>query len=297
MAAETDSPQTSMPARTFVEDAALTDLLVSGERCLMTAPLTDAVRTPGGNASPGIVITMFDVAASYPSMIACAPDWTATQDISLYGAAPIVEGPIVLDSRLVRVGKKVVIASAAIYDGHGEDDIEKLQWVIDQAEPTSAPTGLSPAGAGLVTFARLPRKAAPGMDDYDPSAWIGQVRHIPARTTVAGSLYERIGLRPVDPHTGQFDLERTPYVTNSIGTILGGAQAVMIEAAAEAMRPGLAAADLQIHYLSQVRSGPAHTAGTVLRDAADHAVVTVRVTDAGHDDQLLALGTVTLRTI
>jgi acyl-coenzyme A thioesterase PaaI-like protein len=69
----------------------------------------------------------------------------------------------------------------------------------------------------------------------------------------------------------------------------------MIESAAEAMRPGTVATDMQIHYLAQVRSGPARTTGAVLRDAADHSVVTVRLTDAGDDDHVLALATVTLR--
>jgi hypothetical protein len=31
----------------------------------------------------------------------------------------------------------------------------------------------------------------------------------------------------------------------------------------------------------------------VLRDTADHSVVTVQVTDAGHDNQILALATIT----
>ncbi|WP_018501253.1 PaaI family thioesterase [Parafrankia discariae] len=294
MTPEADTPGAA-PRRTFVGDTASTELLVSDRRCLMSAPLSDAVRSPGGSASPGMILALFDVGASHPTMIACRPDWTATQDISLHGADPISEGPIVVDSQLVRVGKKITIASATVYDGHGVDDIEKLQRLIDQAEPPEAPAGLTRAGAGLITFARLPRAAAAGMGDYDPGKWIGQVRRTGTGTPVEGSLHERLGLRLIEPRTGRFDLDRTPYVTNSIGTILGGAQAVMIEAAAEAMRPGLVATDLQIHFLSQVRKGPARTAGTVLRDADDHSVVTVRVTDAGHDNQILALATVTLR--
>ncbi|OHV38961.1 hypothetical protein CC117_02590 [Parafrankia colletiae] len=288
------SPEAA-PRRSFVGDAALTELIVSERRCLMTAPLTDAVRSPGGSVSPGMILTIFDVGASHPTMITCRPDWTATQDISLHGADPITEGPIVVDNQLVRVGKKVAIASAAVYDGHGVDDIEKLQWLIDQAGPSAAPAGLTRAGAGLISFARLPRAAAAGMDDYDPGKWIGQVRHTGVPEPVEGSLHERLGLRLLEPRIGQFDLDLTPSVTNSIGTIFGGALAVMIEAAAEAMRPGLAATDLQIHFLSQVRTGPARTTGTVLRDAGDHSVVTVQVTDAGHDNQILALATVTLR--
>ncbi|WP_035953990.1 hypothetical protein [Parafrankia sp. EUN1f] len=292
---EAAAPDTAQPSRSFIEDAAITQYLVSDQRCLMVVPVSDAVRSPGGSVSAGMVLTVFDVGASHPAIIASRPDWTATQDISLHGAEPITEGPIVLDNQLVRVGKKVVIASTAVYDGHGLDDVDKLTRLIDQAGPSEAPTGLTRAGSGLITFARIPRAAAPGMDDYDPGQWIGQVHRPAAGTPVESSLYERMGLKLVDARTGQFDLERTPFVTNSIGTILGGALAVMVEAAAEVLRPGLVATDLQIHYLSQVRTGPARTAGTVLRDAADHAVVTVRVTDAGHGDQLLALATVTLR--
>ncbi|WP_226930769.1 MULTISPECIES: PaaI family thioesterase [Parafrankia] len=293
---EAAAPDTAQPSRSFIEDAAITQYLVSDQRCLMVVPASDAVRSPGGSVSAGMVLTVFDVGASHPAIIASRPDWTATQDISLHGAEPVTEGPIVLDNQLVRVGKKAVIASTAVYDGHGLDDVDKLVRLIDQAGPSSdAPTGLTRAGSGLLTFARIPRAAAPGMDDYDPGQWIGQVHRPAAGPPVQGSLYERMGLELVDARTGQFDLERTPFVTNSIGTILGGALAVMVEAAAEALCPGLVATDLQIHYLSQVRTGPARTAGTVLRDAGDHAVVTVRVTDAGHGDQLLALATVTLR--
>jgi acyl-coenzyme A thioesterase PaaI-like protein len=274
----------------------LTELLVTDRRCLTVAPLTDAVRSPTGHASLSMALTMFDVGASHAAIIAGRPDWTATQDVSLHSAAAIITGPIVVDSQLVRVGKKAVIVSATVYDGGGVDDVDKLQRMVDQAGSADGAGGLALAGAGLITFARIPRVAASGMDEYDPGAWVGQVRrHNVDAPAAEGSTYERLGLRLLDAGTGQVELDRTPYVTNSIGTILGGAQAIMIEAAAEAMRPGMAVTDLQIHFLSQVRTGPARTVGTALRDAADHTVVTVQLTDAGHHDQILALATVTLQ--
>jgi uncharacterized protein (TIGR00369 family) len=108
-------------------------------------------------------------------------------------------------------------------------------------------------------------------------------------------MYERLGANVIDGTTGQLELERTQYVANSIGTINGGVLAVLVEVASEAMCPSMAATDMQIHFLSQVKVGPARTRGTVLREAADHAVATVEVVDAGNEDQLLALATVTLR--
>lgn len=55
------------------------------------------------------------------------------------------------------------------------------------------------------------------------------------------------------------------------------------------------AIDLQVHYVSQVKVGPARTLGSVSRDAADHSVVTVELLDVGNDNQLLALATVLLQ--
>jgi acyl-coenzyme A thioesterase PaaI-like protein len=292
------STESAARAANIGSDLGLTDYLVSPTRNLMLAPLSAAVRGPAGNASLGVLVTMFDSCAAHPALIAGRPDWTATLDISMHGAGPVDTGPIVVDSHLVRVGKKVIVVSGTVYDGLGEEDPQRL---VDRIDRGDLPT----AAVGLLSFARLPRSAASGIDDYDPTGWVGIVRcHTGPTVAPDFSLYDRIGLRRLDTDsdtdtdtdTGRVELDRTPYVTNRIGTILGGVQAIMVEAAAEAVRPGSVATDVQIHYLSQLRVGPARTEGTLVRDAAGHSVVSVRLTDAGHDDQVLALATVTLQS-
>jgi acyl-coenzyme A thioesterase PaaI-like protein len=84
-------------------------------------------------------------------------------------------------------------------------------------------------------------------------------------------------------------------VANSIGTINGAVQGLAVQTAAEAMRPALVATDVQIHYLSQVRAGPARTRSSVVRDAPDHSVVVVELLDAGADGRIGARATVTLQ--
>ena len=194
-----------------------------------------------------------------------------------------------MDNRLVRVGKKVVIVAAEVYDGHGIEDLDDLEAAID------ARAGVSLAARALLTFARIPGTAARGVDGYDPKTWLGEVRHRTFAEPAVGPLRERMGVRIVDDAVGVVELARTSYVANSVGTINGGAQAVLIETAAEAMRPGLVATDMAVHYLSQVRVGPARSVGRIVRDAPDHTVVAVDLVDAGHDGQLLALATVTLQ--
>jgi acyl-coenzyme A thioesterase PaaI-like protein len=271
-----------------------TSVLVTPTRCFIRAPLTDAVRNRAGFASAGTLATLIDVGTSDPALAGCKPDWTATQDLSVYGAGQVTEGPIVVNCQLVRVGKKVIVVSAEVYDGHGLEDFAELAAAIDGL-PVRQDTSVTLAATGLVTFARLPRAAASGVDDYDPGAWVGQVRHRAVSIPAAGSIYDRMSFGVLDAPTGQLELQRTSYVANSIGTINGGAQAMLIETAAQTVRPELTATDLQIHYLSQVKTGPARSAATVIRDAPDHAVVNIRLVDAGHDDQLLALATVTLQ--
>jgi acyl-coenzyme A thioesterase PaaI-like protein len=243
-----------------------------------------------------VLVTLADVVASDPALAACNPDWTATLDLSLHGVGWLTEGPVVVETRLVRVGKKIVVVAADAYDGRGQHDLERLVTGIDAVREGAAGSGVPAlAATGLVTFARLPRAAASGIDDHDPASWVGQVRRRAVGHPVEGTIYERMGIRSIDPAAGAHELDRTSYVVNSIGTINGGAQAILLQVAAEGLRPGMAARDIEVHYLSQVEAGPARTRGRVLRDGDDHSVVRVELVDAGADDQLLALATITLQ--
>jgi acyl-coenzyme A thioesterase PaaI-like protein len=282
-----------------VADMDVATLLVARDRCVLVAPLVDAVRSPHGGASLGMLVTLADLGASDPALASCRPDWTATMDLSIHAATPIVDGPIVVDCRLLRVGKKVIAVGAEVFDGHGEHDLPALVGALDRDAGAGGARPPTPAATGIVTFARLPGTAAAGVDDYDPGRWLGEVRRrVPddgAGPVPEGSMYERMGLRVVDAPGGSVELDRTGYVINSIGTINGGAQAILVEAAAEAAVPGLVATDVQVHYLAQVGAGPARTASRVLRRRPDHAVVDVRVVDAGRADLTVALATVTLQ--
>jgi pimeloyl-ACP methyl ester carboxylesterase len=93
------------------------------------------------------------------------------------------------------------------------------------------------AASGLITFARIPGSAAPGMDDHDPSAWIGQVRPKAFSSPAADTAYERLGAEVLDEGAGTLQQDCSPYVANSIGTINGGVLAVLVEVAAEAIAP------------------------------------------------------------
>jgi len=73
---------------------------------------------------------------------------------------------VVVDTWLVRLGKKAIIVAANIYDGHGIDDFGELQAKIDGG--TGATRGPTLAAKSLEPFARIPRSAASGVDTYNP---------------------------------------------------------------------------------------------------------------------------------
>jgi acyl-coenzyme A thioesterase PaaI-like protein len=279
-----------MSQHTFSSDFGLLSRLVTKERAVMRSVLTDKLRSDAGSASLGVLTTLVDIVTSSPALAACGQDWVATQDLTLHATGPLTEGPVVIDAQLVRIGKKMIHVSADVYDARGTTDLDELIAALD----TGGEGGPVLAARALVTFARLPRAAAPRADEYTPGEWVGVDREYPV-VPVDGTIYSRLGMRIVDPDEGVLELDRTPFVANMIGTIQGGAQALLAESAAHAMRPDLVATDIQMHFLSQVRVGPARSYGTVVRDGADHSVISVRLVDAGADDQLLALTTVTLQ--
>ncbi|WP_237340940.1 hypothetical protein [Williamsia soli] len=286
------SSRVTLSSRSFASDFGLASFQPTRERSLMRSEFTDKMRSPAGTASLGFLLTLVDYVTSDPALSVSAPDWTATQNLSLHASEAVRKGPVLIDSNLVRVGKKAVVVSADVYDGRGMTDLGEFARAIDGA----AASGEGPvlAGRALVTFVRLPRTAATGADDYKPEEWIGKLRERDIEP-VEGDIYSRLGMRVVDPAAGIIELDLSPFVANMIGTIQGGAQALLVEAAAHAIRPGFVATDMQLHYLSQVRVGPARSYADVVRDASDHCVVNIGLVDAGDGGRLLALTTVTMR--
>jgi acyl-coenzyme A thioesterase PaaI-like protein len=276
------------PDKHFLRDLDSQSWQVSIDRALMSAPLTDGYRNSAGSAALGFLAALVDIAAAPVALVSASPDWTATQDMALHAAGWLTEGPAVVDAQLERVGRNTVIVSVDVYDGAGLTDPE------DQLDAIEAGR-LSLAGKGLLTFARIPRSASASATDFDPASMVGQKRQMAPDEPVRGTMLERIGLRVVDAEGAVVEIDHSEYVRNSFGTINGGVLGAVFQAAAEAARPGLVATDLQIHYLSQVKVGPARTSGTVSRDMAGHSIVSLRAVDAGADDQLLDLATITLQ--
>jgi acyl-coenzyme A thioesterase PaaI-like protein len=271
------------PPQHALRDLALTTYVCAPDRAMCAAALTDANRNAQGAAALGFVSAVLDSVAAGVALVASAPDWNATADLSFHQAAPITVGPVVADARLVRVTEKFVVVGAEVFDGGGRTGDELLDT-----------TALTPAGASSMTFARVPSHASVVAGTFEPGRHVGEWRSMAPARLPTEPLLERIGLRVVDADAGIVELEQRPYVANSLGAINGGVLGMVFQGAAEAAHPGMVAADIQMHYLSQNKVGPARTSMTRVRSLGDHAVCTLELVDAGNGDRLLCVATVTL---
>ena len=252
------------------------------------SPVTDAVRDASGAAGLGYLVALVDVNTAMVALCAAHPDWTATADLMVHEAAPLVNGPAILESNLTRVGSRLIVVGFDIYDGDGVADLDELADPIEQRR----------VATGLVTFARVPASTSAASGVFDPLGGIGQRRHMePPGGVPTEPLLERCGLTVVDAEHGVVELPSSPYVANSRGRINGGVLGMVFQGAAEAAVPGYAGSDLHIHYLAGARTGPVRTSTIVVRETDDHVVCRVEAIDAGADDKVLALATVTLQRI
>src|SRR5262245_5677308 len=280
-----DARDTTYPPEHHVlRDLDVTTEQLSAERAVSLAPVDDAVRNAAGAASLGFLTAVVDVTAAPIALIAGQPDWTATADLALHATDWLTLGPAVVDSRLVRAGSNIVVIATELFDGNGIADLDGRS------------DKLARVAHGLVTFARIPARASASAGRFDPARMVGQRRRMnPTAPPSPAPLNVRIGLQVLDAERGVVELHNSDYVRNSFGTINGGVMGIVFQCAAEAAVPGFVATDLQIHYLAQAKAGPARTTVDILRRSSDHAVCVIEAADAGNENVVLALATVTLQ--
>jgi uncharacterized protein (TIGR00369 family) len=273
------------PAHHVIRDLRMVTFKRAVDHCLVWAPAQDNIRARDGGLRVGVVGALIDSAGAIVALPAAAPDWIATADLSYHSMQPIHDGPVICSARLVRAGTTIVVIGVEVFDGRGDESLDTARL----------------AGAGLMTFSRLPSTAT--ALKIDPFANIG----VRTSNALPGSgydapLHDKLGVRLIDASAGIVELDKHDYVRNSFGTINGGAICMLFEAAAEHAARAAAgapfrAADLQVHFLAQTKIGPARTSARVLRHDDRHAVCDLRVVDAGNNDLLLAVATVTLLAV
>jgi len=242
---------------------------VTDDECIFTAPVTDHVRSSTGALALGPMFAVTDLALVSTAIGFADGDWCGTLDLSIRSGRPIIDGPLVVSCQVLRVGGTLITTKAEILDG------DRL------------------AGTAIATSRRMPRNPEFNEAPVDVKV-VGQVQH----WGIAGSGFnapvnEQLGLTETAP--GAIELAKTPYVTNSFGTINGGTTGILLCAGAEAaLANEFIATDIEVRYVGQAAEGPVRTMSEIVRVEDDHAVVDVTAVDISRERRPIATAGVTL---
>jgi len=257
------------PDHHILRDLQSHQVWVTEDECVFTAPVTDQIRDRSGSLALGPLFAVADVALVSTAVGFADDDWCGTLDLAIRTGEPVVEGPLVVACQVVRVGGTLITTKAEILDG------DRL------------------AGTAIATSRRMPRN--PDFNDVD--ALVKQVG-VPrewglATSGFASTVNEQLGLVEVTP--GVVELTKTPYVTNSFGTINGGASGLTMCVGAEsALGHEFVATDIEVRYIGQAADGPVRTMCEIVRVSSDHAVVDVTLVDMSRERRPIATAGVTL---
>ncbi|MEM7095439.1 MAG: PaaI family thioesterase [Actinomycetota bacterium] len=239
------------------------------------APLNEHVARADGAMDAGALFAVADLAAASTSIAGAGEDWAGTLDLSVRMADAVTTGPLVIEGSVVRAGGTLITVRSELYDGMGTQEPKRF------------------VGMTIGGFRRMKRNT-------DFNSGPVQRREIGVRREWARaasgftqSVRETAGLHEVAP--GVIELEKSPYVTNSFGTVNGGTTGIVICAGAESALGGrFVAVDVDVRYIGQAKTGPVRTRCEVIRVGDEHAVVDVVVEDTSQDDRAIAAGSVTL---
>ncbi|MEO5839617.1 MAG: hotdog domain-containing protein [Acidimicrobiales bacterium] len=210
-----------------------------------------------GAALVGVLAYLVDSAVGMAAGFASLPQWVVTADIDLHLVARATVGPLRADSRVVRAGRRQVLADCTVFDeGQG----------VVVATATANHSVLSPERAAPMSI--------PPPDEI--------FSHYTSNDRVRPPLLERYGVRPVPGLEGAAELDITGPARNPWGILHGSLFALLVESAMASVRPDARIDDLIVRFVSPARVGPARAQATFI--AGNLWRIDVR--DVGNDDRV-----------
>jgi acyl-coenzyme A thioesterase PaaI-like protein len=154
-------------------------------------------------------------------------------------------------------------------------------------------------GLATMSFARLPRR------DTNPDISSSMTEHTSSMALpdshLEASLLDEIGIRFVDAPNGVVEAPVRDWSRNSLGSMQGGAVAVVIDAAVQAAADHAGAGpvvvtDLQLTYLALARVGPIRTRVEIAETRPGVVAAHVELVDRGAGDRVTTVGRVVATT-
>jgi uncharacterized protein (TIGR00369 family) len=234
------------------------------------APVDPHLTQAGGRLHTGVLLTLVDIIGGLTGGIAALPDWVMTTSlVGQMGRRPHV-GPLRFESRVLRRGRRSVIAAVEVRD-EGADDAWAASCLLTNACMATA------------TPPSIPRPVRSTMSEAEP---------------VTEPVEAFFGVVPGEGPVARLELDQR--LRNPWGVLHGGAVCVLVDVAATRALAAIGggatvATDEALQFLNPVRVGPAEARAVVVGSRADGHVLRISVHDVGAGDRLCGLATVTLR--
>ncbi len=204
----------------------------------------------------GVLASLVDIAAGHAPDGPRAP--TVDLRVRVTGALPEA-GELALAARALRVGRTLVVSETSLRDAAGREFARATATFLNQPFRQSTFASAHPPFGRIASFERL------------------------------------LGARRVDAAT--LEVAPTPQLGNGpVGTVQGGAQALLAELAAEhVLGAGAEVVDLEMRYLDRLRVGPLRAHAVCEGAAGALEAVRVRLCDAGDGDRLVSAASLWVR--
>jgi uncharacterized protein (TIGR00369 family) len=252
-------------------------------RVVGTGPVGSHLHNERGEVRTGALATMCDNVAGFTGGLAAMPDgWVVSANLMVRVATLHVNGPIRIESEVLRKGRSAIVTSAEVFDD-GNGGRRVADGVLTNAI-------LVPEG-GPPPWERPAHISPPELDSAPPP------------------ILEAYGIGAPGPNDAPNEvlLEITDGLRNPWGIVHGGVTATLVDVASERAVLAAAAAagqpaahadttDIVIHYLAPARVGPLRAHVDVLGARADGFACRVAVTDTGASDRAVALAATTVRS-
>ncbi len=215
----------------------------------------------GAPPGMGALSPVVDLVAGSRASATAEGDWLVTSDLWMHERSPLVTGPYLLETRLLRSGKRSTVVAVEVLDGD------------------------RPAVSCTVEFSRIRRDASPHVTSRPKpdQQWV----RLGSGDLLSRSLEEACDIRVLDVGAlgrdgavSAAEVHRSPFVANSIGTLQGGVVVLVADAAASAaLGPAARTVDMQFRFLAQTGDGPARATAAIVRREGSAATVNVEVVD------------------
>jgi uncharacterized protein (TIGR00369 family) len=218
------------------------------------APVAPHLCDPAGGIRSGVLLTMLDNVGGLNGGLAALPDgWVVSTNLAARVVSPAQEGPLRLDSRVLRRGRNSVVTEVTIRDSGDDETL---------------------VASGVLTSAILVPENGPPR--WERPVELGTLDEASERKPPVA---QWLGVRAVDGATLEIDLAED--LRNPWGILHGGVVATLVDLTAEHATRGGRTTDVVLHYLAPNRVGPVRAAARVLGHRSDGDVVRVEVRDEG----------------